>query len=281
MGFPSVEEQKIGVPFHGEATSVEWDVLAHSTKPNGNQHVTMKCSLPIARMTLVREYQLFDNSSVCRITDTVTNNNSFRKPFNMMQHPTVGPAFLTETVRADCNAATGFLNTRDPESMPGTLFSWPQVEIEQTPVDLRYYTDQKNACFNYTISTNTPNGWGTICNASQGLLIGTLWSTAEYPWLRVWRNWNKGNPAALSIELSTTPFGIALDEIIQKGDVLNTPTIAHLDPSESVTKTFYTFLTEIPENFNGVEQVVLEQDQLLIREAKTDRTIQLPIQARR
>ena len=120
-------------------------MLARTTEPNGYQQLTMECRLPIARMSLLREYQLFNNSSVCRITDTITNNNSFRKPFNIMQHPTVGPAFLTETVRADCNASSGFLSTRDPKTMPGTLHAWPKFEIEQTPIDMRCYTDRKNS----------------------------------------------------------------------------------------------------------------------------------------
>ena len=276
LSFSSKEDQERGIPFHGEATSVEWTILDHTTSKAGDDLLTVECKLPLAKMTMVREICLFKKSSVCRITDRITNNNPHRKPYNILQHPSLAAPFLDDSVRIDSNAARGFKNTKDPDEMPGTVFDWPMAEVDGKTTDLRHLTKGHSRVDNLICEPNTQHGWGTVVNASERLLTGHLWNTKDYPWIRIWREWKHAEPGALGVEFSTTPLGIPLEEIVEKGDLLDLPTVEFLEPGQTVEKTFYTFLAPVPKNYDGVSSVRLENGELIIDAEGSAKEITLP-----
>lgn len=279
LGVSTAEEHAAGMPFHGEATSVPWKLLKHA-ESNGTCLVMLECRLPIAKMSLERTVELFDHSSVCRITDRVTNHNHFRKPFNMMQHPSIGPSFLNESVRADCNASDGFLNTRNMEDMPGRIYPWPEMSVGGHELDMRRGLPGVRAVGSYLCEAGCSDGWGTVSNPKQGVLAGNLWSAADYPWIRIWREWNDTAPMALGVEFSTTCFGKPFVAIEAKGPVLETAVLEYLNPQESCSKTFYTYLCKIPADYQGVQHVEKTGTHLMITEYQTGRKITLPLQGK-
>lgn len=266
LGHPSDAEKARGVPFHGEATSVEWEVLAQFTDDDGNQHLKMRCTLPVAQMQLVREYCLFKDSAVCRITDRIKNLNTFVKHYNIVQHPSLAPPFLDESVVVDCNGGRGFWNTRSFDDMPGTVMDWPQVAYEGEVINLRRITDGNSFVANYLCPDTASHGWGTVSNAGHGLMIGFVWPRENYPWIRIWRAFKQDSPAALGVEFGSTPLGGALEKIREKGDLLGESTIEVLPPGKQSEKTFYLFLAPIGDDFRGVKEVMLDKSGLSMQE---------------
>ncbi len=266
LGRPSETERARGVPFHGEATSVEWEVLARFKDTDGNQHLKMRCRLPIARMQLVREYCLFNDSTVCRITDRIKNLNTFIKHYNIVQHPSLAPPFLDKSVLVDCNGGKGFYNSKSLEDIPGTLKNWPEVMFEGEVLNLRKVTDGNSFVANYLCQNTSPYGWGCVSNAGKGLMVGFLWPREDYPWIRIWRAFKQDSPSALGVEFGTTPLGAPLEEIRNKGDLLGQSTIENLAPDADAEKTFYLFLAPIHDDFEGVGEVTLSKSGLSIGE---------------
>src|SRR5277367_5894687 len=67
FGAASEQEQALGMPFHGEANSQLFKVVA--THDSGPIHlVTMQAAFPLAQETLTRTHELTDGESVIYIT---------------------------------------------------------------------------------------------------------------------------------------------------------------------------------------------------------------------
>ncbi|MEX0321359.1 MAG: hypothetical protein AB3N63_04330 [Puniceicoccaceae bacterium] len=266
LGRPSEAEMARGVPFHGEATSVEWEVLTRFTDADGNHHLKMRCILPVARMQLIREYCLYKDSTVCRIVDRIKNLNTFDKDYNIVQHPSLAPPFLDKSVMVDSNGGKGFLNMKNLDDAPGTENHWPEVVYENEVINLRSISDGNSFVANYLCPNTYSHGWGSVSNPGKGLMVGFLWPREDYPWIRIWRAFKNDSPSALGVEFGTTPLGAPLKEIRKKGDLLGESTIETLRPGEISEKTFYLFLSPIHGDFEGVEEVRLNSSGLSMQE---------------
>ncbi|VGO19239.1 hypothetical protein [Pontiella sulfatireligans] len=266
LGQPSPEDKARGIPFHGEAASVEWKVLGRETSVAGHLLLRMQCILPIAGMTLAREYCLFKDSSVCRVRDRIRNDNPFPKTYNLLIHPSHAQPFLSRSVLVDCNGATGFVNSKEPSEIPGDPICWPEIEYQSQRLNLRTMTNGVPLVVNYLCAKDVTEGWGCLSNPDLGLMTGFIWPVSDYPWTRIWQEWKDGAPSALGIEFSTTPLGFPLEEIERIGPLLGHPTIETLSPGGEVTKTFHFFLLEIPREFSGVGVVRIADGSLIVEE---------------
>lgn len=268
LGKPSAADQARGIPFHGEAASVEWKVLGKGKSREGHLFLRMRCMLPIAGMSLEREYCLFKDSSVCRVHDRVRNNNPFPKTYNLLMHPSHAQPFLSRSVLVDCNGATGFVNSKEPSEIPSDPIRWPEIEYQSQRLNLRMMTNGVPLVVNYLCAEDAADGWGCLSNPELGLMTGFIWPVADYPWTRIWQEWKDGAPSALGIEFSTTPLGFPLEEIERIGPLLGQPTIETLAPGEETVKTFHFFLQKIPHNFTGVGNAKLDDGALIVEERK-------------
>ena len=266
MGHSSKEEEAQGMPFHGEAHSVLWSVLEKKTAADGTLQLRMQCALPMAKMSVIREYYLFPQSSVCRVTDHFKNNNPFEKRYNILQHPSFAPPFLDKSVLIDCNASSGFVNSAKVEELPRAPIGWPDITHKSTAVNLSRMTNGPNMVVNYLCPPGDQHGWSCIANPAKGLLVGVLWDTSEYPWIRIWRQWQQENPTALGLEFGTSPLEMPFDKIEQVGDTMGHPMLHTLPPGGEVQKTFYLFMSKIPGNFAGVETVSQDSGRLTVVE---------------
>ena len=127
-GQPSVQEGKNGMPFHGEATAVEWETLSPPARRGGVVAAQMRCRLPIGGMELKRTMELADNSAMCRVREEITNLNKLGRVYNIVQHPSIGPEYLDETVLVDTNAGKGFAQGGHPARVDGDFAAfalWP------------------------------------------------------------------------------------------------------------------------------------------------------------
>lgn len=275
VGHPSGKMKDAGVPFHGEATSVMWEVLEQSVNSDGCHILKMRCRLPVANMTLIRTFELYPGSSVCKVSDRIRNDNPFAKAYNVLLHPSIGAPFLDQSVLVDCNASKGFLKGTPLDDLEGQKIQWPLISLENKSVDLSCMTNGVGAVANFV--TDDDLGWGCVSNPQQELMAGCLWETADYPWFRVWREWKDGAPTALGIEFGTTPLGKPLEEIEVVGDLWSRPTLEYLEPGAAVTKSFYMFLTKIPRDYSGVGQVVLTETGIRIEEKQSHQERELTL----
>ncbi len=250
-GQPSEAEEKNGMPFHGEAANVAWQVVQSPQEREGNVEAKIAADLPLAGLKVKRTIALSASGTFFVVREEVTNANKLGRLFNMVQHATIGPPFLDEHTVVDANARRGFMQNSPLPNPEEPAVYWPEARQDGQPVNLRYLTNDPNpSVVSYTIDEEY--GWVTACNSARGLLIGYLWKTSEYPWFNAWRYAEKGKPVARGLEFGTTglhqPFAI----LVAKGRIFGRPIYAYLDAGETVSKTYACFLIPIPKDYKGV-----------------------------
>jgi hypothetical protein len=264
-GQPSKAEEANGMPFHGEATRVRWNVVREPGRAGAAIQAEMSATLPLAGLEVRRRMRLASSQALLTVTEEVTNHNKLGRVYNMVQHPTIGPPFLDTTTVVDSNARQGLMQSSPLPNPEQPSVYWPQALRDGQPVNLRHLTDDPNPnVVSFTIDDEY--GWVTAANASRGLLLGYLWKKSEYPWLNIWRHVQDGKPLARGLEFGTTglhqPFGV----LLQKGRIFGRPIYAYLDAGERVARSYAAFLFAIPSDYQGVADVRYEAGRITLRE---------------
>jgi hypothetical protein len=130
------------------------------------------------------------------------------------------------------------------------------------------------------LNKNDEHGWITAINASKGLLLGYLWSIAEYPWLNLWLMVQNHEPEARGLEFGTTGLHQPWSVIMARGSIFDEPIYQTIAVGDTITKSYLMFLAPIPDDFKGVENVEFANDKISIFEYGLDpaRTIILALQ---
>jgi hypothetical protein len=263
-GQPSETELRNGMPFHGEATRVAWKELPAEASRAKNA-AAMSAELPMAGLAVHRTISLAESAALFTVSETVTNRNKLGRVYNMVQHPTIGPPFLDETTVVDANAQRGLMQSSplpDPERLE---VRWPEAIKQGNRVDLRRLTNDPDPnVVSFVMDGDV--GWVTATNASKELLLGYIFSTAEYPWLNLWRHVEAGKPLARGLEFGTTGLHQPFKILTAKPYIFGKPTFAYLDAGESATRRYTAFLAKVPRDFAGVQSVAHRDGRITIRE---------------
>jgi hypothetical protein len=276
-GQPSAAEEKNGMFFHGEATRVEWKVSRDAVAEPNFVRAEMAAMLPMAGIEVQRRVRLSQNTAFFAVTETVTNINKLGRVLNMVQHSTIAPPFLDENTVVDSNARRGFMQSSPLPNPEEPSVYWPQALKDGQPVNLRHLTNDPDPnVVSFVIDENF--GWATAVNAAQGLLIGYIWKTSDYPWFNAWRDVKNGKPNARGLEFGTTglhqPFGV----LVSKGRIFGRPIYAYLDAGQNMTKSYASFLVKVPRDFLGVQRITYESGRLLIEERSGTAARQIAMQ---
>ena len=267
-GQPTKSELENGMPFHGEATAVTWSILSQPAQERGMMSVAVGCDLPIAGLTLERTISMGTRSAVASITEVITNVNPLGRVYNIIQHSTIAPPFLDETTIVDTDVAHGLMQESPYD---GPIIYWPKIAYRDRLVDLSRLTDDASpGVVSFVFEDDREWGWTTACTPAKGLLIGYLWRVEDYPWMNFWRNVADGKPAARGLEFGTTGLHRPFTETLQTVELHGKRLFEYIDAGESVTKSYYMFLAEIPTNWTGTAEVSLSGTMIHIAEAGED-----------
>ncbi len=262
-GQPSAGEQRAGVPFHGEATRVEWKIESATCAK-----LTMVASLPMAGIDIRRRARLVGKDAVLVVQETVTNRNSMVKIYNMVQHPTICPPFLDEHTIVDCNAGRGFMQSSPMPYPEKPSVHWPEALYDGEVVNQRFLTNTENPnVTSYVINGRT--GWATASSPRNNLVLGYIWRTSDYPWFNVWRHIGSDyKPRARGLEFGTTGLHQPLGVLLEKGTIFNRKLFTYLDAGETKTRTYVAFLAETPYGWDGVRKIRSVQGHIKITGGK-------------
>ncbi len=257
-GQPSEAELKNGMPFHGEATRVRWEVLEA-----GPVSARMKAMLPMAGLEVVRTVRMEPASAVVLVSESVTNRNPLGRLYNMVQHPTIGPPFLDESTLVDSNAGKGFMQSSPMPNPEQRSVQWPQAELNNQPVDMRRLLAEPNPnVVSYVV--DEPYGWATAVTPGRRLLLGYVWKTAEYPWFNAWRHVADGKPLARGLEFGTTGLHQPFPILVEKGRIFGRTLFEYLDAAQTKPRAYVMFLAETPAGYAGVARIEPGKGELVI-----------------
>jgi hypothetical protein len=230
-GQPSEAEKNHGMPFHGEASRVEW-------KQTGNGR--MEASLPMAGLSIDRTASL--EGAVLTVRERVTNRNKLGRMYNMVQHPSIAPPFLDEETFVDANCGPGFSQAEPNLMLNDGMNNFRMLRQDPNP----------NVA---SFAVHSELGWVTAVSPKHKLMLGYLWDSKQYPWLNLWRHVEGGKPAARGLEFGTTGLHQPFPELARRARMLDKPLYAYIDAGETQERGYRLFVRTAPANAKRVTSV--------------------------
>jgi hypothetical protein len=284
FGPVSPEERKAGLPGHGEANRVPWEMVG-SEKKDGLLTVSFTATLPVVQEIFRRTVRIVDGENVIYIESELESLLGFDRPVNWGEHATIGPPFLElgKTV-VEMSSKRGM--TRSWESQnekPHRLasfkeFAWPMAPgLSGQLIDVRT-APATTPVGDHTTSLMDPARklvFITAFHPGRRLLLGYVFRREEYPWTQLWEFYPENGNLARGLEFAVQPFDMPRREVVQQNSLLGAPTYRWLPAKSKIGSAFLMFYTRTPEGFGKVDDVVLEGGRLTIEDRGAGRKITL------
>jgi len=288
FGPVSKEEEAAGLPGHGEAHRVPWDVTS-SGKEDGTLTVEFSAALPLVHENFRRTLRIVDGESVIYVESELESLLGFDRPINWGEHATISGAFLEQgkTV-TDMSATRAMTRSYESEAVDPpdhhsladfTEFKWPMAPtVAGTLVDMRI-SPTVTPVMDQTTSLMDPSrrlAYVTALHPERQALLGYLFRREEYPWIQIWDSYPGGGRRAYrGMEFAVQPFDLTRREVIQMNSMFGTPTYRWLPAHSRITSSFILFYTRVPDGFAQVDDVTLENGTITIADRKNDKKIVL------
>jgi len=270
-GPPSEAEGARGMPYHGEASNVEWALVQPPMEKNGARETRISARLPKAGLSVTRIVRLSQANAAFQVREEITNDRPLGRIFNVVQHPTIAPPFLDESTLVDCNGTKGFAQGGALPNPEEPSAEWPvAVTKAGERVNLRQLGSDPNPNV-ATFAIEEEYGWVTAASPAKGLLLGYVWKKSDYPWVSMWRDVREGKPAARGLEFGTTGMHQPFPILVKKGRLWDRPLFEYIDAGETMAKSYQGFLLTIPADFSGVASMEVKPDRLILRESKAQK----------
>ena len=269
-GPPSEGEIKAGLPNHGQVANILWK----RKETNRERILQMQAIAELEGLHIDRTIQLDEESPVYLVKEEVTNINPLGRFYNMVQHPTLCSPFLDESTIVDCNAKKGFNQAfdRKPEELTS---KWPLGKTEALSlINLRSPDNPYNSVFSFITDQEEKFSWITAYSLTNRMILGYLWKRNDYPWIHLWQHWKQNKIKYRGIEFGTAGIHKPFKEILSiSSEIFGEKTTGYLDAGEKVTRGFLSFITKVPEGFEGVSRVNVTNDGIEIKSKKRDQNI--------
>lgn len=199
--------------------------------------------------------------------------------YNLVQHVTLAPPFLDLNTLFDNNTEKGFEDKEDGSlDQEEPVLSWPEVNFNERIISLRKFQNEWPRVSTFVFPENEKYGWITAANPNQNLLLGYIWKTVDYPWINFWRHMEEGIPKAFGMEFGTTGLHESFPVVARKGKIFERNIYEFIDANEVIRKSFVGFLTKIPDDYQGVRNIEVDESSIILREKrKKSRDITLQI----
>lgn len=270
-GPPSSEDEvKARLGNHGEAPVVEWRKLEAASDATALRF-RYGADLPATQYRVERLLTLKAGDRHVRVQEWVENRTLYDRPFQWMQHATFGPPFVEPgKTYFDVSATRGLTA---PRAAGASLASnsevqWPNgKDPEGRPADLRVFQPKPNSGTYYALllDPSRTQQFFTMYHAGYRVLIGYVFPSKGNPWIADWQEnrsnrtlpWN-GQVVARGIEFGNSPFAEGLRKAVERGSLFGVPAYGWIGARARLATEYTIFLEEIPENFSGVRDVVIQ-----------------------
>ena len=149
------------------------------------------------------------------------------------------------------------------------MFTWPEAVVDGDSTDLRYLSGDDSwwqSVVTFSVDEKKEFGWVTAVNPSLNLMIGYFWPTADYPWLNLWQSISNSKPFARGLEFGSTGLHQPWPTVLEIDTILGKKLYEEINVDDTITKSYYTFLSEIPGDYKGVESVSMDGNKIKIEE---------------
>ena len=288
FGPVSPEERAAGLPGHGEAHRVPWDLIL-SEKKDDTLSVGFSAALPIVQETFRRTIRIVDGESVIYVDSELENLLGFDRPINWGEHATIGGPFLEQSKTVtEMSARRATTRSYESEAVNPPQrhrladfkeFVWPMAPTATGElVDVRT-APLMTPVMDQTASLMDPERrlvFVTSFHPDKQVVFGYVFRRAEYPWLQIWDSYpGEGRNSSRGMEFATEPFDLPRRDVIQAHAMFDTPTYRWLPARSKIGSSFVMFYTRTPDGFQKVDDVNLEGGMLTIEDRTSGKKIVL------
>jgi hypothetical protein len=249
FGGPSEDEAAAGMPVHGEASVVRYDIDASETA------LAMHAMLPMAQVRVERRIEVVDRT--VHVRETIENLSGTDRPVGWTEHVTLGPPFLekgTTRFRASATRSKVFESTVGGNDYleKGVEFDWPLAPRADGGVaDLRVCGDARKSSA-YTAHLMDPardDAFFVAFSPAARLAFGYTWRRADFPWMGIWEE-NHSRPATpwneraftRGFEFGVSPMPETRRQMIERGRLFGVPTYRWVPARRRVTVEYRAVL---------------------------------------
>jgi hypothetical protein len=261
FGGPSDEEAAAGLPVHGEASLVRYEL-----EPSGLTLV-QRARLPLTNLRIERTIRLADRA--LRVQEHVENLSGVDRPVAWTQHVTLGPPFLQKGVtefRASASRSRVFEEAFGSADYlePGADFDWPDAPgLGGGTADLRRSSPAaaSSAYTAHLMDARQDTAFFVAFSPETRLAFGYVWRRADFPWMGIWEEnssrtqppWN-GVTLTRGMEFGASPFPESRREMIERGRLFDVPTFRWIPAATRVAVEYAVILRPaetVPETLEG------------------------------
>jgi hypothetical protein len=274
-GAPSLGEMKAGIPHNGEVNTEKWNV--HGIINNSEfQKVIMSCIAPIEQLNVYREITLPKKSGYFFVDEIFHNALPVGRPYNVVQHSTIAPPFLSSKTIINTNAGHGFDQRTLLPYLEDSSFVWPHGELASgNQVDLQKVTQSENYVTSHIF--DEPIGWITALNPNEKILMGYVWKVEEYPWLNVWHQTKNGEPYVRGLEFGTTGLGKPYKLLLENNvSFYGRNSFEYIDAGQKIEKSWICFMTKVPVEFVEVSGIKVNGKRIIINDKSSNSEAIIP-----
>jgi hypothetical protein len=287
FGQVSAEERAAGLPTHGEAHQQTFEV--RSGKDGRVTVVAMTGKLPIVQEMFTRTVRMVDGENVIYVESQLESLLGFDRPVNWGEHATIGSPFLESGVTVvDLSGSRSRTRNYDQPKNPdgvserrlvsGREFTWPAAPaLSGGTVDMRVTPDAPHYLDHTTTLMDPARAleWVTALNPKRRLMLGYVFKRAEYPWLQTWGNYPRTQKMSRGMEFATQPYDVPRRETIGPEPLFGTPMYRWLPAKSKIGTSFLMFYARVPEGFDKVDDVRLENGRIVIENRRTNQRVTL------
>ncbi len=267
FGPVSAAERDAGLPEHGEANKLPWEVVRSTASS-----ATFRVRLPLAQETLTRTLTMAPNEQVVLVESEIESEVAFDRVMLWAEHATIGAPFLSlGTTVVDQSAKRCRTKTYgDPGSSrfpQGRDFEWPKLEghgdLRRSPASPGFY--EHIGCL---MDEGRDDAFLTAIATKENLLLGYLFPRADFPWVQHWMHYPEDGAYAWGLEFGTQPYDMTKAEILALSPMFGTPAFRWLPAKSRISTRFLMFAAKVPPGFDRVSDVRLENGKLIIENEK-------------
>lgn len=180
---------------------------------------------------------------------------------------------------ANANApARGGRGAQQRRLAPGKDFTWPMAPgLNGEMVDLSIIPDDPHFV-DHAATLMDPSRdleFVAALNTEKRLAYGYVFRREDYPWIQHWHSWPSVAGLTTGMEFGTSPYDMPRHDVIDMSPMFGTPTYRWLRAKGKIESHFILFYTQVPEGFNKIDDVRLDNGQIVIEDRSAHKQITL------
>ena len=289
FGPASAEERAAGLPMHGEAHVTTFQVSA--AKETGGSSLTFTAKLPIVQEVFTRSFHMVAGENVVYVDSQLENLMGFDRPVNWAEHATVAAPFLepnvtTVEVSGSRSQTRPYVESSQAKAQnpiqrrlaSGQDFTWPMAPgLDGKTLDIRA-TPEHPHYLDHTATLLDPSRrleWVAAFNSSKRMILGYVFKREDYPWIQYWGSYPADTQVVRGMEFGTQPYDLPRREVITSGPMFGAPVYRWLPAKSKTESHFLLFYARVPEGFQHVDDITLENGRIVIEDRRAQRQVTL------